>query len=346
MGSSIDNHYNLNTKMNKKLAPIVLFTYNRPWHTKQLLDSLALNAEAKDSILYIYCDGIKDGESITSIHKIQETRRIAKAENRFQKVFVQEQINNKGLANSIIDGVTEIVNIYESVIILEDDLVLSKYFLYYMNDSLVRYKENKNVGQIGACNFFACGDNFPNAFFIPMPDCLGWATWKNRWDYFIPDSQLLLEQLKKNNLEYNFNAYGSYNMIGMLKSQIKGEVNSWAIRWQAICILNNWLILYPNPSLSNHIESTEATHESSNIIPPLCKTKPNLESIDIVENSKVIKAMKKGYSGNGNYYGKYKREYKISKLKNIIRLFDPNRYIIRLSKYKTAIIKSLMSAKN
>lgn len=287
-----------------ELAPIVLFTYNRPIHTQQVLDSLASNSESKDSLLFIYCDGAKGSADKQCLSSIEETRKVAFREQRFKKVFVIEQPENKGLANSIIEGVTNVVNQYGNVIVLEDDLILSPYFLCYMNDSLERYRDDLNVGQIGGCNFFACGSAFPKTFFIPISDCLGWATWKDRWKAFTPDGGYLLNQLKNQDIIHKFNAYGSYDMEGMLKNQIAGKVSSWAIRWQAVCVINNWLTLYPNPSVTNHIESSNATHANLNIIPPLIATRPRLKTVEVKELDVVIQAMKLGYSGSGDYYGK------------------------------------------
>ena len=326
--------------MNSNLAPIVLFTYSRPDHTRKLLDSLAANEEAKESLLYIYCDGPKEGASDEVIRKIIETRLLVKVESRFHQVIIVEKQQNKGLANSIIHGVTEVINSHGKVIVLEDDLVLSKYFLYYMNNSLDRYKTNERVGQIGACNFFACGDKYDETFFIPIPDCWGWATWKDRWDHFNPNAIELLEQLKQAKLEGKFNVYDSCDMIGMLKSQIEGRVSSWAIRWQAVCVLNNWLTLYPNPSVTNHIESSEATHESSNITPPLFTTKPKLNTIAVVEKKKVIKAMKRGYSMKGDYFGNIKKEYKINPIKRLILAITPPKALALWHKYRKSTVST------
>ncbi len=172
-----------------------------------------------------------------------------------------------------------------------------------MNDSLNRYEKNGDVGQIGACNFFACGKRYPDSFFLPIPDCWGWGTWKTRWESFNPDAEQLLQKLYERDLIYKFNVYGSYDMKGMLRMQIDGKVNSWAIRWQAVCIINNWLVLYPNPSLTNHIASKEGTHQNIDITTPIRKIMPSFKTVEIIEDPKVITAMKKGYSGTGDYFG-------------------------------------------
>ena len=290
------------------LAPIILFAFKRPRETKALLDSLTMNAEAKDSLLYIYCDGAKVDELQESIENIAAVRQIAHAEKRFQQVIVVEQSSNKGLAKSIIDGVSEIINKHDKVIVLEDDLILSPYFLYFMNDSLTRYAADPKVGSIGACNFFACGKSYPKQFFITMPDCWGWATWKDRWAQFEPDPASLHGMLKQKNLVDKFNAYGSYDMESLLLDQVNGNGNSWAVQWTAVSITNDWLSLYPNPSLTHHIESKDATNAWFNITPPLMDSKPELYTVPVIEIPAVVEAMKKGYSGKGDYYGRIKKQ--------------------------------------
>lgn len=291
------------------LSPIVIFTYNRPSHTQQLLNSLAANQESKNSLLYIYCDGAKETDKDDVLLLISETRTIVKNENRFKKVIITEQSSNKGLAHSIIDGVTEVINEHSKVIVLEDDLVVSPFFLCYMNDSLIRYENNNKVGQIGACNFFACGKKFPSVFFTHIPDCLGWATWKSKWSKFNPDAQQLLIQLRNNDLIHKFNAYGSYDYERMLLQQIDGRGTSWAVKWTAVCVLNNWLTLYPNPSLTNHLESQNATNANFNISPPLMVVEPNLRTIKVKEINKIIRAMKRSFHGNGDFYGNSKNSF-------------------------------------
>lgn len=310
--------------MKNALAPIVLFTYNRPLHTQQILDSLARNEEAKNSVLYIYCDGLKPIPAEGDLNKIDAVRAIVKSENRFKEVIPLIAEENKGLEKSIIDGVSHVINRHGKVIVLEDDLIVSPFFIAYMNDSLDRYENNLAVGQIGACNFFACGKKYPEYFFVPLPDCLGWATWKNRWDSFNPNIDELLIELNKNEYKvYVFNAYGAFDFMGMLLDQIKNNNTSWDVRWQAVCVLKGWLTLYPNPSMSNHIESEDATHVNKNITPPIAAITPVFYSVEVKEVYRVIKAFKLGYSKKGDYFGKIKKVSHIKRIKKIIRLFVP-----------------------
>jgi GT2 family glycosyltransferase len=164
------------------LAPIVLFTFNRPWHTQQTLDALAKNEEAKNSLLIIYCDGAKKDAKADEVEKIEQVRLIAKNENRFKSVSLIVQKSNKGLANSIIDGVTEVVNKYGKVIVLEDDLVTSPLFLKFMNRALNYYSEKNQVACITGYVYPLKNVNNNEAFFIKGADCWSWATWKNKWN--------------------------------------------------------------------------------------------------------------------------------------------------------------------
>ncbi len=245
------------------LAPIILFIYNRLETTKQTLEALEKNVLADQSLLYIYADGAKENASSEQLKNIQEVREFVKTKKWCKEVIIIEQEKNLGLANSIITGVTEIVNKHEKVIVLEDDLITSPYFLQFMNDGLAVYENEEKVWSLGACNFFAHGDKIPDTFFIPIPDCLGWATWKSRWQYFEPNSNKLIKLLREQNLVDAFNIYGAYNFMDMLELQAEGIISSWAIRWQAMAYLKNAYALYPKYALTNHIGlGIDATHSS------------------------------------------------------------------------------------
>ncbi len=298
------------------LAPIVIFVYKRPVHIANLLDSLAKCAEAQYSDLVIFSDGAKNPEDTTEVQAIERVREICKSENRFRSVRLVNQVQNQGLAKSIISGVSSVIDEFGKVIVLEDDLVVSPFFLDYMNKALEKYEHDEKVGQIGACNFFACGAKYPEAFFIPIPDCLGWATWRKNWEKFIHDPQVIFEALEKDEeLTFKFNGYGSYDFVSLLKSNVQKKVDSWAIHWHATCMLNNWLTLYPNPSMTNHIESVEATHANVNILPPLKDSPVCFEKVEIRELKPVIKAMKLGYSNKGDFYGERKESNVWQRLK-------------------------------
>ena len=109
-----------------QLAPIILFVYNRPWHTKQTLRTLQNNDPAQDSVLYIYAYGAKTNATEQQLQQIAEVRELIKQDWKFGEIHIIVRNRNWGLADNVVDGVTEIVNKYGRVIVLEDDLVLLK----------------------------------------------------------------------------------------------------------------------------------------------------------------------------------------------------------------------------
>lgn len=235
-------------------APIVLFTYNRPLHTKQVLNSLSKNIGAGDSILYVYCDGVKEDVSEEQLAKIEEVRDIVKNESRFKKVYITINKQNKGLANSIIDGVSEIVNKHGKVIILEDDIIVSKGFLKYMNDALNIYANEEKVGCIHAWNYDLKTHNYrESTFFLKGADCWGWATWKRSWSYFEPNGVMLLEQIVSKKQLYDFDRKGTHDYVEMLKAQIEGKIDSWAILWHASLFVKDMYCLHPTRTIVKNI---------------------------------------------------------------------------------------------
>lgn len=227
------------------LAPIALFVYNRPEHTKRTIDSLSNNDYAEQSELFVFCDGPKPN---TNMDKIREVRSIVKQATGFKKVIVYEKENNVGLAKSIISGVTELVTKHGKIIVLEDDMITSKYFLTYLNHGLEYYENLNQVVSIHAYRLPFTAKT-PETYFLRGADCWGWATWKRGWDLFEVDGQKLLDKLISEKLIYQFDLQGSYPYTQMLKDQIAGKNDSWAIRWYASTFLQNKLTLYPARSL-------------------------------------------------------------------------------------------------
>jgi len=234
------------------LAPIVLFAYNRPYHLYQTLQSLMNNDLADQSELFIYADGPKENASSIHLKNISGVRKVIRERQWCKRVNIVESEINKGLANSITSGVTEIVNKYGKTIVLEDDLITSPYFLKFMNDGLNFYEKEDKVASINSY-FYPTKRKLPETFFLSWPDCWGWATWKRSWSLFEPNGRKLLHLIKSQKLESELNVNNSYDYLGILKNQISGRNESWAIRWHVSIFLKNKLNLYPGKSLTVNI---------------------------------------------------------------------------------------------
>lgn len=218
-----------------QLAPIIVFCYNRPWHVEQTLEALSRNELADQSTLYIYCDGPKADASEGQRQKIKEVRQVVRKRQWCKEVHIVEAEQNKGLANSVIEGVTEILNQNDRVIILEDDLVTSLYFLSYMNECLDFYKTYESVFSIGGYNFPQSKMYLPDDYkfdnFVCLRSCSwGWGTWKNRWDKV--DWGMKQFNLCKNdpNMLRALNRLGE-DFAPMLQMQLEGRVDSWSVRF-------------------------------------------------------------------------------------------------------------------
>ena len=227
------------------LSPILLFVYNRPAHTRRCIESLSRNSLAVESELFIYADGAKD-QTVTD--EVEEVRQYIRSVQGFKKVTLIERNENWGLARNIIDGVSTQVQKYGKVIVLEDDLVVAPHFLRFMNDALETYQDEPKVGHIQACDFTQDA-SLPDTFLIKWTGSWGWATWERAWKHFNPNGKELLQELEARKLTYTFDFNGKYGFTRMLRRQIEGKNNSWAIRWNASLFLKDILSLNVGRSL-------------------------------------------------------------------------------------------------
>lgn len=296
-------------------APIALFTYNRADHTQRAVESLLQNAEAKDSDLFIFSDGAKNEKAIKGV---EDNRKYIHTVTGFKSVTIVEREKNWGLANSLIAGITDVINKYGRVIVVEDDLILSPYFLQFMNEGLEKYKDDDRVGTINAF-VPPIKEKLPDTYFLYFMHPWGWATWKRSWDLLNLNTKYLLRKMrfkvKKFNLGGNCGSYGN------LYCQKVGKVDSWYIRFYASLFLNKKLNLFPKQAMViNGGLDDSGTH---------CGTgwaeKYSFESSHIpiiLKNIPVVESMEA--------YGKFKRFYdnscdstslvsKLERLKSFLR---------------------------
>jgi hypothetical protein len=235
--------------MSETYAPVAMFVYNRPRHTSETLAALRSNSGAPQTDLWVFSDAPKDAASRSAV---AETRSLLREIAGFKSVTIVERATNWGLADSIIDGVSQVCQSYGRVIVLEDDLVVSPFFLEFMNQGLEKYVHDERVISIHGY-IYPVKDALPETFFLKGADCWGWATWQRGWNLFNPDGAELLNQLICCNLTRQFDFDGNYPYTKMLRRQITGKNNSWAIRWYASAFLADKLTLYPKIPLVRNI---------------------------------------------------------------------------------------------
>lgn len=223
------------------LAPIVLFVYNRPWHTQQTIDALQKNEFANTSELFIYSDAPKNENAV---EKVAEVRNYLKTVTGFKKVTIIERENNWGLAASIIDGVTQIINQYGKIIVLEDDLVTSPYFLTFMNEALDVYKNEQKVWHISGWSYPISANELDDTFLWRTMNCWGWATWADRWKHYEKNTNKLIQEFTPEMIN-NFNLDGAEDFWNQVIQNHQSKINTWAIYWYATIFENNGLCLNP-----------------------------------------------------------------------------------------------------
>jgi hypothetical protein len=230
-------------------APVAMFVYNRPSHTREAIDALSRNAMAGDTDLIVFSDGPKDHASAPAV---REVRQFIGSVTGFRSVRLVERPANLGLANSIIGGVTQVCEEFGRVIVVEDDLVTAPSFLRFMNDALNFYAAEEKVGSVHGY-WYPVDRKVPETFFLRGASCWGWATWSRAWRLFEPDGRKLLAELQQRGLTRLFDLDGAIDYTKMLRNQIANKNDSWAIRWHAAMFLADRLQLSPGTSLVNNI---------------------------------------------------------------------------------------------
>lgn len=234
----------------------------------------------------MFCDGPAEPRVVPLC---DEVRRFARSIAGFRSLRVIERDCNLGLSASIISGVTELCEMYGRAIVLEDDVVVSRHFLAYMNDALDCYEEDDEVISIGAY-MFPVNCVLPETFFFRVTDCWGWGVWKRAWDLFQPDGRKLLAEIERRNLRGEFDLGGAYDYSGMLEAQTRGQNDSWAIRWYATALLSGRLTLYPGRSLTENIGCDDSgTHGS---LPEKFAVRPSESPVRVERHASVHEDLK------------------------------------------------------
>lgn len=288
-------------------APIILFVYTRREHALHTLECLLANDLAKESDLYIFSDGPAVPEEEEPVRRLRADLRGVEG---FRKVVLTERTEHYGLARSVLEGVTSLLRRYDRVIVMEDDLVVSPFFLRFMNDALETYKDIPEVGHVHGCEFTQDA-SLPETFLIRWAGSWGWGTWSRAWSRFRPDAAALEQELKARGLQHEFDFNGRYGYSRMLHRQAVGKIDSWAIRWNASLFLSGMLSLNAGRSLVRNTGfDGSGTHCGKLDIynTPLCDRPLNVSPIHPpVENKAARAAYVRFYARTNSFWAKAKR---------------------------------------
>lgn len=283
-------------------APIIVFVYNRADHFVQVYNALAACKEAKDSELFIFSDGAKNEAGKEKVNEVRAAVAAIKDSGDFKSVTVTESPVNKGLAASVIEGVTEVINKYGKVIVVEDDCKVSPFFLSFMNNALDYYKNNKKIGSIaGYTPMIELPDDYKNDVFAAYRSCSWtWATWKDRWDGVDWELKEIKDFYNSPKLIRHLNSNGSDRFMRLYR-QTKGNGSSWSVRFGAHLVKNNLLTVYPRYSYITNIGCDESgvhskAEDNEKMRVDLSKAIENPVFDDVEIDSRIQKIMKKHYS--------------------------------------------------
>ena len=287
------------------LSPIIFFVCNRPKHTLKVLSSLKKNKLSKKSLIIIYID-----KPIKKIDMLLHSKvvKIIKNTSGFKSKKIILRKKNFGLVKNFILGLTEVFKKYDRAIILEDDNLVSPYFLDYMNKSLEIYKKEKKVSSIYSY-FPKTRKKLPDTFFLKGSWTFTWGIgiWRRSWRLFEMDGKKLLKKIDNKNLKKNFNFDNSYDWYSMLERSINKQNQSWSIRWYASTFLNNTFTLFPKYPLSKNIgmDATGINTPQTKIwdVEPY-KKKINVNRIKITESTPGYKAAKFFFNSIEPFYVK------------------------------------------
>lgn len=229
------------------LAPIVLFVYNRPEHTRKTLEALKACAEAKDSELFVFADGPKPGADTAPVEAV---RHLCLEISGFTSVTTVFREENLGLAASVKAGIDQVLETHSTVIVLEDDIVVSPGFLNYMNGALDTFSSEKTVHAVSGYSFFS-SRWMPKQYALRVMSSWGWGTWKDRWtslDWDAAQLQVQVNQTSKKKFDF-----AGFSYLKLLRLQVEGAINSWAILFYANMYLQSKVCMFPGYSLVDNV---------------------------------------------------------------------------------------------
>ncbi len=283
-------------------APIIIFVYNRADHFIETYNALASCKETKDSDLFIFSDGAKNDAGKEKVNEVRTAVAAIKNSGDFKSVTVTESPVNKGLAASVIAGVTEVINRYGKAVVVEDDCVVSPHFLSFINNALDYYENNKKIGSIaGYTPMIDLPDNYKNDVFAAYRSCsCTWATWKDRWEGVDWELKEIKDFYKSPKLIRRLNSNGSDRFIRLYR-QTKGNGSSWSVRFGAHLVKNNLLTVYPRYSYITNIGCDESgvhskSEDNEKMRVDLSKAIENPVFTDVEIDKRIQKILKKHYS--------------------------------------------------
>lgn len=229
----------------------VLLLYNRPDHSRQVLQSLADN-NVKRVVAYL---DYSERPDIRSNQEIMEKDIRFYQDAGIDIEFIKRP-RSYGLARSVRESLNErFADGADGVILLEDDCVIAPGGYRFFEEGLTELQGNKKIRSL-------CGFTHPGCRFIfdPEADILllsrfstwGWATWRDRWQQYETDLRKLVsfaDTIKVDIADF------SSDIAKLCSSDkyLNGEVDIWSLNWILLHYLTSTFAAYPIEPVINNI---------------------------------------------------------------------------------------------
>lgn len=231
-------------------APVIIFAYERIDNLKKTIESIENCELANETDCFVFSDYYDEKkENYDKVCCVRAFLDEFKTKNSFSKVEVDNATRHKGLANSVIEGVTKIIEKYGRAIIVEDDLIVANSFLRYMNDALQCFEDNEKIWSISGYSLcLKSTQNIDSDIYLSMRgSSWGWATWYDRWntvDWDVKDYDSFVRSEIKVNL---FNKCGE-DLTKLLTMWKNKQIDSWAIRFDYAQFCQEKYTVFPKKS--------------------------------------------------------------------------------------------------
>jgi hypothetical protein len=306
-------------------APVALFIYNRPEHTSRTLEALQQNTLSEKTTLFVFADGPKENATQEEADNIHRARAIASSATGMAAVHLIFSSHNMGLSQSIINGINHVLEKYDSVIVLEDDIVTHPDFLEFCNQALTTYATDENVYAVSGFSFPLRG-KLPPAYFLRTGAVWGWGCWKRSWKHITMDSGKLLSQIEAAGRIKEFNFDDNYDFYDMLKRHHAGLISSWDVCWYGSIFVRNGLTYFPSCSLTINIGmdgsgthysgiTSDPVHAAFDIPVEEIRELMNYHPAEIAIEPEVQKAITR-------YFFSYQKGGVINRVKHILKKFS------------------------
>lgn len=244
--------------MNK--IAVIIFAFTREESLFCLLNSIKRNKGYEEFNYFFFVDGPRNKKDSHCIEGVVDIIDKFNVQNKNIKISK----TNRGLSKSILSGISEVSETFDSFIVLEDDLVLSEFFFSFMKGALKQFKDNEKIINIsGFSNLPLTSVNSENYYLCRRSTSWGWASWSHKWrkidfndENFYSISCFLKLLLISPDLPF------------MLRNQKNGVIDSWAIRLVAYQAISNKFSLTPieshviNMGTDEHATNVDLIHQS------------------------------------------------------------------------------------